>query len=232
MAEFKKGELVEVINPDYSIKIEKGCRLTVIGQVSKNTVELNCTMWAEVEDLKKIEIKSGYETSNRKKLHDHIKNSGYTSSTLGLEMGNAWHFSNITKKSRFDSFGDISNEQMEQSQLVVDTIVSKLKDISKKVDEQWRMLSPVFSPNGCELGMRHHEAGAQPIQVAAPMIFDSYTAVPYMGIGVIGKDGDNIEFIEFKKNKFNYIKLNRIAFAICVSLVILVLIALCLIVSK
>ena len=111
MSDLKNGDIVE-LTTGLANSFYSGDRLKFVCSDGDNAI-LSHMIVVSKNKFKKVEgSKSDYETSNRKKLHDHIKASGYTSSELGEVMGRKWHFSNITKKSRFDKFGDIPDADL------------------------------------------------------------------------------------------------------------------------
>lgn len=151
--------------------------------------------------------KPDYETSNRKKLHDHIKASGYTSSEPGEVLGNKWHFSNITKKSRFDKFGDISEKSLSDSEFLVNSIITGL---NKKSDNVETEIDSEFQFGG---------GGYDPV-FDMPESKNTTSETQYHVTN------------NYASKYSSFIKLQKLAFAICFIIVILLISILYFVVSK
>lgn len=147
MSEYKKGDVVE-LECDINMHFPKGMIMSVSYATDKH-IQLQAKIKVKDYNIKKVgECEMNYETSNRKNLHDHIKASGYTSSELGEVMGSKWHFSNITKKSRFDKFGDISEKSLNDSKFLVESIITglnkKSNDVEAETDSEFQFSSDEF----------------------------------------------------------------------------------------
>lgn len=157
-----------------------------------------------------------YETSNRKKLHDHIKASGYTSSELGEAIGNKWQFSNITKKSRFGKFGDISEKSLNDSKLLVESIITgfnkKSDNVETKIDSEFQ-----FSSDEFDFKFDIPEEKSQDAFVFEGNYPSDLGSKKSSGTGA---------------SQSNWMTLNKIAFAICFIIVILLISILYFVVSK
>lgn len=170
-----------------------------------------------MSELKKVdEFKMDYETSNRKKLHNHIKASGYTSSKLGEVIDNKWHFSNITKKSRFDKFGDISEKSLSDSEFLVESIITGLNkksdNVETEIDSEFQFSSDEFDFKFDIPEEKNQDA----------FVFeDNY---PF--------DTDTRKSSGTGASQSNWMMLNKIAFTICFIMVILLISILYFVVSK
>ena len=112
MENLKKGDLIEIKNSDYMLRVPKGARLFVKNQLNQSIVQVECILHVEIEDVKKIgESKMQYEESNRYKLAQAIKKTGISAKALSRAVaGNECYFYNKTGVARFNKKGDISNE--------------------------------------------------------------------------------------------------------------------------
>lgn len=126
MSELKKGDIAELKSGIYK-SFYKGDKLEFVSD-NGDTATLNHKIEVSKDLFKKVEdSKMYYETSNRKKLHDYIKATGHTSVALGEAMGNKWHFSNVTKKSRFEGRGDIDIQSLEYFKKLVDNCICNIE---------------------------------------------------------------------------------------------------------
>ena len=137
MSDLKNGDIVELTSGLVN-NLYHGDRLKFITSDGDNAL-LSQTIIVPRHIFKKVEeFKPDYETSNRKKLHDYIKDSGYTSVALGEALGNKWHFSNITKPSSMKR-GDITDKEFTQYKQTIDNIsiaIDASKSIKKHSKEQ------------------------------------------------------------------------------------------------
>lgn len=126
MSELKKGDIVELNSGIYK-SFYKGDKLEFISH-NGNTATLSHKIEVSKDLFKKVEnAKLDYATSKRKKLHDYIKATGYTSVALGEIVGNKWCFSNVTKKSRFEGRGDIDIQSLEYFKKLVDNCICNIE---------------------------------------------------------------------------------------------------------
>lgn len=143
MSDLKVGDEVVIVKNDSDLlSTEIGLGFTI---GSKHTIKKvwlphyglvsndGDIVYFDFYQIKHADSLSSYETSNRKKLHDYIKASGHTSVALGEALGNKWHFSNITKKSRFEGRGDINTQSLEYFKKLVDNISIAI-DASKSIE--------------------------------------------------------------------------------------------------
>lgn len=182
MSDLKNGDIVELTSGLVN-NIYHGDRLKFVCSDGDNAL-LSQTIIVPKYIFKKVEeFKTDYETSNRKKLHDYIKASRYTSVALGEALGNTWYFSNITKPSRMKR-GDISSEDLLYFIGMVDLVVLN-KECRLKIDN-------------------------------------------------LKNNPDCVEYPAHKveSKKSNWMTLNKIAFAICFTIVILLISILYFVVSK
>ena len=121
MENLKKGDLIEIKNSDYILRVPKGARLFVKNQLNQSIVQVECVLHVEIEDIKKIgESQMQYEESNRYKLAQAVKEKVKlikskeiyaTAEILSLATGNSkTYFSTQTAKSKFLSRGDLSEK--------------------------------------------------------------------------------------------------------------------------
>ena len=112
MENLKKGDLIEIKNSDYILRVPKGARLFVKNQLNKSIVQVECVLHVEIEDIKKIgESQMQYEESNRYKLAQAIKKTGISAKALSRAVaGNECYFYNKTGVARFNKRGDIPDD--------------------------------------------------------------------------------------------------------------------------
>lgn len=151
---------------------------------------------------KHLSLKTDYPKSNRKKLHDYIKSTGYTSIKLGESVGNKWYFSNITKKSRLDSRGDISEKTLIANIILAESAWMKL---SKTQSEKQSTVSDESVS----------EARKEEIIRELDLM-----------------QGRTVIVNNYQEKQANWIKLNKIAFLICILFLISILTILYSVVSK
>ena len=215
MSEYKKGDVVE-LECDINMHFPKGMIMSVSYATDKH-IQLQAKIKVKDYNIKKVgECEMNYETSNRKKLHDHIKASGHTSSELGEVMGSKWNFSNITKKSRFDKFGDISEKSLNDSKFLVNSIITGLNKKSDNVEAETDSEFQ-FSSDEFDFKFDIPEEKSQD----ASVFEDNYPL-----------DTDTRKSSGTGASQSKWIALNKIAFAICFTIVILLISILYFVVSK
>lgn len=90
--------------------------------------------WGKVYvPISHIEL-TGYKTSNRNKLREHIKSLGFTAIDLSVAAGfSKYYFGSETGESRFNKRGDISNDRLNKLSVLASIAKTKLskKSIGK-----------------------------------------------------------------------------------------------------
>lgn len=115
MSEYKKGDkfIVQIENGEHEFK--KGEVVTLIDdQPSVLMSFINDKGRDQLMKLSELEfIDSGYKESNRYKLSQAIKSTGFHAEKLSLATGfKKGYFSDYTSESRFNSRGDITEERL------------------------------------------------------------------------------------------------------------------------
>lgn len=210
MSDLKNGDIVELTSGLVN-NLYHGDRLKFITSDGDNAL-LSQTIIVPKHIFKKVkEFKMDYEISNRKKLHDYIKASGHTSVALGEALGNKWYFSNITKPSRMKR-GDISNTELSR---LKDSVYSCSYEIeSSKLDKKYTNKESIES-------------------IVSRKLIDADTddIIKGMSDGVLSKNSHLVTNKHAPKYS-SFIKLQKLAFAICFIIVVLLISVLYFVVSK
>lgn len=210
MSDLKKGDVVK-LECDINMQFPKGIHMTVL-YTNRDNIELGTSLKAKTYNVKKVEeFKMDYENSNRKKLHDHIKASSHTSVALGEALGNKWHFSNITKPSRMKR-GDISDVELSR---LKDSIYSCSYEIeSSRLDKKYTNKESIES-----------------IVSRKFIDVDTDDIIKGMSDGVLSKNPHLVTNKHAPKYS-SFIKLQKLAFAICFIIVVLLISILYFVMSK
>lgn len=207
MSNLKVGDEVVVLSLEHtSENFGVNSKMLNIGESGvietyAETVEIK-GMTYDCRDLEIKKIESEYPKSNRKKLHDYIKSTGHTSVKLGELVGNKWYFSNITKKSRFDSRGDISKKTLIANIILAESAWVKLSN--QKPEKQSTVSDESVSEARKEEVIRELDL----------------------------MQGRTVIVNNYQEKQANWNKLNKIAFLICILFLISILTILYNIVSK
>lgn len=203
MKEFKAGDLIKT-NKSVKITIPKGDAFEVIEKYVNGALLVRFDFLVNQSEVSLVSdlVESDYPKSNRKKLHDYIKSTGYTSVKLGESVGNKWYFSNITKKSRLDSRGDISDGAYQFHKAKVVALVLNLNN--QKPEKQSTVSDESVSDARKEEIIRELDL----------------------------MQGRTVIVNNYQEKQANWNKLNKIAFLICVLFLISILTILYSVVSK
>ncbi len=142
MSKFKVGDEVILLSFGSEKEWEKSYG-GVIG--NKYVVDVNTSGESKVIKIKPIDFKDGfyvsahqirmldhsYKTSNRNKLREHIKSSGFTAIDLSVAAGfSKYYFGSETGESRFNKRGDISDKRFNELKAIASSAKDKLSSKS------------------------------------------------------------------------------------------------------
>lgn len=133
MSKFEVGDRAIVIKNTSGHMFDIGLEVEIVHETGLHNgeTEYECKHWGKYWYLTDSELKkkssSEYLSSNRFKLLQAIKETGYSSRRLSdIAVGNESYFYNYTGKARFDKKGDISDSMLEQLKGSVKSAQSQL----------------------------------------------------------------------------------------------------------
>lgn len=149
MRKFKEGDKAIVLKNTSGHGFSIGAEVDVVGEsgIYNGETEYECKTISEYWFLTTSELKKKenleYKTSNRYKLHQAIKATGFHAEKLSLATGKAKnYFVGITAESRFIKHGDITKERLTYLLTMLAFAERDLRNIGNKTVESGKTYKP------------------------------------------------------------------------------------------